>query len=102
MPVYTYECTQCQHNQTVTHGVYEHPKLACESCGGLMKRQLNREVRVLLKQDVHPEQESGASAVSCTNPSHEHEPSSSGKGCHWDDIDRIVREIESKPDPDSK
>ncbi len=102
MPVYTYQCTQCHHTQEVTHGMKETPKLACDDCGGLVKRQLNLQAN-FLKNTPPISQPSTAETphVHTAECRHEHSGSASGGGCHWDTIDELVQEIESRPEPEA-
>ncbi len=40
MPTYDYFCPKCDHEQEVTHGMFEEPEVLCEKCSTKMKRAI--------------------------------------------------------------
>lgn len=37
-PAYDYECTQCEAEEEVCHGMLDDPKIECSKCGGIMEK----------------------------------------------------------------
>ncbi len=40
MPLYDYECTECDFTLEITHSMVENPELCCPECGYDMKRKV--------------------------------------------------------------
>jgi len=95
MPVYRYQCLQCYSEQEHTHSAEARVKLACDACGGILKKALS------LGVTIHP----GGDAVvvplahpnhhHCTSQcTHHHHPNTE-QGCVMDlPLDELVSRLE--------
>jgi len=49
MPTYDYHCAACDETTEHFHGITEDPQLACEACGGELKRKISGGSGVIFK-----------------------------------------------------
>lgn len=57
MPVYTYQCQQCDTLSEVSHGAQETPYPACPACGGLTRRVIGKPPTLLKRSQPEPSSE---------------------------------------------
>ena len=79
----------------IEHPVEHTHKAACHLCGGIIQKTVEHSINIATgKGQASNEATEAKPPASTKHDEHDHE------ACRWNEAEQLVRELESRPDPD--